>query len=310
MRPAPRPRWRAEGRATLLTPKGDRATHSAADVSIVQPSPYDRRLLVWTALAFYAAVSMGYILFEAPGLGLEHFYYIAIGLIAVATGPVVGALGGLFATLLYAVAIVGSVNTSANVLTASTGIRCLTYVATGLLIGWFARSNTGLVAQMRELAEHDSLTGLLNWRSFEAALDRRCAQPRRFVLLLGDLDDLKQVNDRHGHAEGNSMLRRVADVMAEQLRADDHVARIGGDEFAVLASVADETDAVSVCRRVESALDERGLNVSFGWAFYPADADAASILFRRADERLYESKLERKSPQNVTQLRPRADLAG
>ena len=268
-------------------------------------SRYDRRLLVWMALAFFAGVSGVYALFEVPGLGLEHLFYIAIATLAVANGPIVGLAGGLFATILYALAIIGnSHTTSANVLTAATGIRCATYVATGLLIGWFARSNQGLVERMRELAERDSLTGLLNWRSFEASLKRRCVAQRPFVLLLGDLDNLKQVNDQRGHAEGNTLLCSVADALGERVRADDAVARIGGDEFGILASLAAEADAATVARRIETHLEQRNLSMSWGWAVYPVDSESPTELFRRADERLYESKLARKS--GVARLPARA----
>lgn len=262
---------------------------------------YDRRLLLWAALACYAGVSGGYILFEVPGLGLEHFFYLAIAVIAVANGPFVGACGGLFATVLYGVSVVGSPHTtSANLMSASTGIRLVTYVATGTLIGWFARSNHTLVERMRVLAERDPLTGLLNWRSFESALKRRCAMGRTFTVLVGDLDDLKVVNDRDGHVAGNELLRSVGEAIDSQVRGEDEVARIGGDEFGVLASVASEVDATALCARIERHVRERNLTVSFGWALYPADGRNPMDLFKRADERLYKSKVERKA--GVTRL--------
>src|SRR3712207_6387669 len=107
--------------------------------SMTPSSRYDRRLLVWMALATFAGVGGVYALFEVPGLGLEHLFYIVLGTPAAAIGPIVGLMGGVFATVLCGLAIICNTHTtSANVLSAATGIRCATYVATGLLIGWFA----------------------------------------------------------------------------------------------------------------------------------------------------------------------------
>ena len=88
--------------------------------------------------------------------------------------------------------------------------------------------------QLRELADRDFLTGIFNTRVFDEALARRCQAGRPFLLLLGDMDNLKQVNDTHGHTAGNIELRRLADALARTIAPDDELARVGGDEFAVL----------------------------------------------------------------------------
>jgi diguanylate cyclase (GGDEF)-like protein len=107
------------------------------------------------------------------------------------------------------------------------------------------------------------------------------------------MDSLKDVNDRDGHAVGNDLLRRAADILGRKLEYGDQIARVGGDEFAVITP-APGTDAVrALCGRLTAALHEQGLSMSFGWAVCPRDGDSALLLYRAADERLYAQKLIR-----------------
>ena len=262
-----------------------------------------RGLLVLAALLGYGAVTAAYVTFEVPGLGIGHFFYLPIALFALATGPLLGAFAGILATALYVTGVVLNPELpSDDVLTASTAIRGFTYVTGGALIGAFTSVHRDLVARLSELAERDFLTGLLNTRAFEAELHRRCAHPRRFALLLGDLDGLKEINDREGHAEGNALLRRAASALLESTRSDDLVARVGGDEFAILSGIGSADEAADMCRRLEETLEADGLAISFGWALHPADGGSAIALYRRADERLYSSKAARKSREKVKAL--------
>ena len=112
---------------------------------------------------------------------------------------------------------------------------------------------------VRYLAYHDSLTGLANRALFnerlEAALEEGAHVPTHIGLLYIDLNDFKPVNDSHGHAVGDSVLRRVADRISACVRQSDTVARVGGDEFTVLApSVADEHELLAVQSRIHEAI--------------------------------------------------------
>ena len=194
-----------------------------------------RRLLILLSIGLYAVVFTSFVLFEKPGLGLGHFFYIPVALLALAGGARFGLLGGFLATALYTLAIAATPRVpTGDVMTLATVIRLVTYSACGALVGWFASQHRRHLGQLRELADRDFLTGLLNARVFDDTLAERCHEGERFLLLLGDMDDLKEINDTHGHTTGNKELRRLADALLAGTDPADEVARVGGDEFAVV----------------------------------------------------------------------------
>lgn len=153
---------------------------------------------------------------------------------------------------------------------------------------------------LRHLADHDPLTGLGNRRAFMAALDSESARARRhggrFTLVVCDVDGLKALNDRAGHAAGDDALCHVGRVLEESLRRSDGAYRIGGDEFAlVLVDGPDGGHAGEVTRRIESTLAhpvEAGalpIAMSFGAVVSLGEHDPELVL-RRADEIMYQAK--------------------
>lgn len=262
-----------------------------------------RTLLVGASGVSFALATAAHALFGTDGLETSHLFYLPIALAALAGSRLAGAASALVAIALYCVGLVLNPRLGAHdIVTISTLIRSLGYISSGLLIGWFASSNRRLVERMRELAESDYLTGLQNVRAFEEELARRCGGLRRFAVLIGDLDGLKETNDRHGHAEGNRLLSRVAEALSGAVSPDDLVARIGGDEFGLLVGVACEEEASALAAWLERELLRHSTDVSFGWAFHPDEGLTPTELFRRADERLYRSKSQRKSQASVVAL--------
>ncbi|MCL6609111.1 MAG: GGDEF domain-containing protein [Geminicoccaceae bacterium] len=158
-------------------------------------------------------------------------------------------------------------------------------------------------AEVRHLAFHDPLTDLPNRLLFQDRLAQAIARVRREggrgALLILDLDDFKAVNDAHGHAAGDQLLRAVARRLTRAVRATDTVARLGGDEFAlVIAPLAslDGLDPVLDRLRRELArpvtVDDRPLvaGATIGIALFPDDGDEPDPLIRRADGALYRGK--------------------
>jgi diguanylate cyclase (GGDEF)-like protein len=139
----------------------------------------------------------------------------------------------------------------------------------------------------------DSLTGLINRRGFEHAVDQ-IAGRRPFALLAIDIDNLKTINDGFGHAAGDSLLVAIARALTSVARKGETLARMGGDEFVLLIPDADEHAPPAIARRMEEAVAALRLptgpaSVSVGWASGAAGADAYLVL-QSADAVLYASK--------------------
>ncbi len=262
-----------------------------------------RRLLLVAALAAYVGVFAAFYIFESPLLGIGAFFYLPICLAALVTDEYIGAAAGLVATGFYMLVVFLGPHTpsGAGVLVETAGIRVVTFVGVGALVGAFARRNRDLVSQLRELASKDFLTGLGNARVFDEQLARRCSSPEPFTLVLADIDNLKQVNDIHGHSGGNAAIRRVAEAFQSIARPTDELARVGGDEFAMLTDLPVD-EALLVCSRLARTLAGDDLHVSFGATTSPDDGTAAVELFRKADDRLFAAKLVSRNRRTVMAL--------
>ena len=160
-----------------------------------------------------------------------------------------------------------------------------------------------LESRLADLAQHDPLTGLLNRRAILAYLDglhkdRRQAR-QSLCLLMVDVDHFKSINDRHGHAVGDEVLRAVSASLKTQLRDSDRVGRIGGEEFLAVLGSTDLEDAQLVAERLRHELSQVSVvcgqeilrvTVSIGLAQSTnSDEDWAEVI-GRADEGLYEAK--------------------
>jgi diguanylate cyclase (GGDEF)-like protein len=155
--------------------------------------------------------------------------------------------------------------------------------------------------RQRTYAELDPLTEISNRRAFDKELARAEQEEEQYALVLFDLDEFKAINDLHGHPTGDLVLRAVAQAARRVVRTGDCLARIGGDEFAVIALGADQIGANRLVRslteHVAAAAMPKGLGpagVTFAWATSPADARDAEGLLSCADQRLLERKREAK----------------
>lgn len=180
----------------------------------------------------------------------------------------------------------------------------------------FSQKHEEDVAALRELADTDPLTGLMNRRSFLAVADVALESARSLGgigILMADIDHFKQVNDTYGHAAGDAVIRHVATIFGAALRAHDRVARFGGEEFVALLQDTDETAMMALADRIRSTIGSTQVpfegrditvTVSLGAALaQDRDRDVDEII-ERADLGLYEAK---NSGRNRVALARRSD---
>ena len=156
----------------------------------------------------------------------------------------------------------------------------------------------------RRVARTDQLSGIANRRSFDETLSYWLSSSNRknkhFTLVLCDVDHFKWINDTHGHLAGDRVVTRIGEVLRDQVRGSDFVARIGGDEFALLLAQDNPEIAGEIADRIRSAISARTFDVghdnerlavtfSMGVAI-SVEGDSAETLLHRADQALYTSK--------------------
>jgi len=161
-----------------------------------------------------------------------------------------------------------------------------------------------LLQETRRLAVTDALTGLFNRRHFNQQLEENVSRAARYdeslALIFLDVDHFKSVNDRFGHHAGDRCLQALARTLRENVRDSDQIARIGGEEFAVLLIRADRELALSIAERLRDRIDDLiveedpplpvDLTASLGIAFFREDGDDPRSLMRSADRALYTAK--------------------
>jgi diguanylate cyclase (GGDEF)-like protein/putative nucleotidyltransferase with HDIG domain len=157
-----------------------------------------------------------------------------------------------------------------------------------------------LIARLYDAARTDPLTKLSNRRGFRELLDLELERARRsgtaMGVLVGDLDDFKDINDRSGHQIGDLTLQRVAKLLCEGKRQIDAAARVGGEEFALILPNTERNAAFALAERLRLALretfasDPTPLTISFGVSIYPEHGETAAALLHAADQALYAAK--------------------
>ncbi len=166
-----------------------------------------------------------------------------------------------------------------------------------------ALENAQLFSEVNAMATQDGLTGLATHRIFQEKLQEellRCARYHTSVsLIMADIDHFKLVNDQHGHLAGDQVLKETAAILKARLRPVDFAARYGGEEFALILPGLDLREAGHLAEDIRGELEFHSISTggknlsitaSFGCAAFPVDAQIASQLIRKADERLYEAK--------------------
>ncbi|QJR14742.1 GGDEF domain-containing protein [Usitatibacter palustris] len=281
--------------------------------------------LVYAVLAVTIAVLVWNNFFAAPSLALVNLLapsFIAIGLFVLGTvwllrsPPAEAYAAARFLALVMAVTIVLWIARNAFVINAIGGTndrdrvdfiislfaigQIVVAVACTMSLFWIEVRK--MEAALRKVAFSDALTELPNRRAMMERFTEEAARATRhgsgFALLVLDIDHFKRVNDQHGHLAGDAVLRNVAQLLASNKRAEDGLARIGGEEF-VLLLTDPSGDAAATADRLRDCIAQSELvaagsrlraTVSGGIARYPEDGTDWDRLFGVADRRLYESK--------------------
>ncbi len=201
--------------------------------------------------------------------------------------------------------------TSANVDTAAMRAGALDYLVKGEITPGslerslrYALQLSDTLKQLKLLATRDELTGLINRREFDRVLAEETERALRFkrplALVMCDLDYFKSVNDTHGHPAGDAVLKAAAGVLLAGVRTIDRVARVGGEEFAILLMETDRADALIAAERMVATMRAKKISLpdgkiasvtlSAGVSVFPLQGNDAASLVKSADEALYMAK--------------------
>jgi diguanylate cyclase (GGDEF)-like protein len=237
------------------------------------------------------------------GVDLAWMFIVPVAISAIAGGLKEGSAVAVISALisaLYATAALGRVDVA---LIASVALgRLVLYGITAAVLGAFAEAHQSVQSHLRALASLDPLTKVSNVARFYDELGIMEAGDEGFAVLLVDVDDLKVLNDHHGHQAGSAAIQMVADSLRKVIRTSDCVARFGGDEFVLILKDADRAGAQVVVNRLRSMLAETTLlaapgalvTVSAGVAMFGEDGTTSEELLAAADEAMYSDKRGRK----------------
>ena len=167
-----------------------------------------------------------------------------------------------------------------------------------------------LQEKLKHMAGHDLLTGLPNRSLFLEHLEQTVKEAKRnkmmFAVVFIDLDDFKEINDTYGHEAGDTVLKKLAQMLTKVTRENDIVARLGGDEFVGIFDVSDDEDIEIIQKKIfNNVLSEIHcstyqitVHVSLGVAIYPKDGTNVDTLLRKADQAMYQQKTINKAERN------------
>jgi diguanylate cyclase (GGDEF)-like protein/putative nucleotidyltransferase with HDIG domain len=245
--------------------------------------------LIGAAVYFRASSTTAYALFYV-WVACYSFYFFQRGVAVVET---------LFAGATYAAALDALPEPPAHAVELWL-VTVGTLLVAGIVITALRLRIEEMVRGLANAARTDVLTGLLNRRGFEEAFELELERARRgghaLSVLVGDLDHFKQINDRFGHHRGDVALTRASEILEQRKRRIDTVARLGGEEFALIVPEADEHAAYMLAERLRTALREDfrdgpgPVTISFGVASFPAHGDSYETLLGAADDALYAAK--------------------
>jgi diguanylate cyclase (GGDEF)-like protein len=244
--------------------------------------------------------------------GASSPFFFALPLLVVGAAVVVrptvtlaltGAAGAVYVAAIAAANSLDGVTSMSQLALATAGVNLTSLCLVGYVGMAIGREQRRARDDAHRQATVDGLTGLRTRHYLFDILERELARGQRtgrsFCLLMIDLDDLKSINDRHGHLAGDAALRLVGDVIGSRIRRIDTGARFGGDEFVVLLPETEATGGVVLAEKIREGVAGGGLraddgplttSVSVGLATFPFDGESVDELLERADAAMYEGK--------------------
>jgi diguanylate cyclase (GGDEF)-like protein len=288
---------------TIPVPEGDGAFPGGGIGGRLPPR---RRFFLIGAAAVSVVLIAALDYATGPGISLILFYLVPIALVAWFEGLVPGIAISFFASLLLFLTRPQAVGRAEwehlHYWNVFTGLGVFVVVA---YIVSMQATIRGLLRREKELSRRDILTGAVNRRAFaeqlSAEIHRLSRYGRHFSLAYIDLDNFKSVNDLRGHASGDRLLRIVAEGLRDAVRSSDVVARIGGDEFAILLPETGAVSAEAVIRKVQGTVDDLlregrwNVTMSIGLLTCESPPDSSDQALRLADSLMYRAKSEGKN---------------
>jgi len=259
-------------------------------LSSVQEASTPERLLA-AALAAYAAVFAVNLAYGRPGLGLGQIFYLPIVLVALASGPLAGVGAGLFAFVLYVLAVVLASQLDLDGTTETQlAIRLAMFTIAGATVGYFSargrsmmRDSLHVLEELLLIARRDVTTGVSTGARFADVVERQLGRRRPVVLLVGELESearpLSLLKDER-------QLREALALVAGHLGPDDELARIGPSQIVVAAAGRDARWGRTAAAELEETLRASGRDATFGWAVSPGEGTDVLALFHAAGTKL------------------------
>ena len=270
---------------------------------IRRPSRWSLAVETWIMIVFITWVLLYTGRLDSP---LLHLYLLPIITSALTLGQMVtllqvGLIAACYLFLGYSTSVTFlSIITAGNFATDLAPMLLVAYITTML-----SQDILNAMARIKLVSETDALTGALNMRAFNSIAVRECALADRynriFALLMIDSDNLKKVNDNHGHDAGDRLIRLIVASIKRDLRITDVTARYGGDEFVCLLPETPAEAAAEVAERIRqgiaatplvSGADSIPISVSIGVAAYPEHGENFEAVSKSADRALYASKAQ------------------
>ncbi len=250
---------------------------------------------LWAATAASAGAALLMFALVDAAYGLPSLFYVPLIFASLAGGRRAAIIAAPALTAAYVAALIVGTNASVAEIATVGAIRLAVSLLIGLLIGSNVDYTRELVRAAVGRANRDFLTGLGTRHTLDERWEENRRRAKPFGVVMIDMDELKEINDHAGHAAGDAALKSLAASIRRGVRSHDVMARIGGDEFVVIADLHDPAELETLADRIQRDARSRDVEASFGTAMYPEDGYDLTSVLEIADRRMYDEKLAKQA---------------